>query len=183
MRRAASCAQKNTASRLVDRMRRHSSSARSTARPELTTPALLTRMVTVPKAFSAASNAARHRRAVAHVGFDRDGLAAGLFDPRLRRHRGDRPAAPPARPRRRSPPRHSRNAPRVRSTRRSPARPCREDRRCRLPPWDSPSPLAIAVPARVSRLGGRTIMWLCAGAKRSSGLRHRAITIKTTTSR
>src|ERR1700751_3760543 len=57
MRRAASCAQKNTASRSVERMRRHSSSASSTARPACATPALLTRTVTVPKAFSAASKA------------------------------------------------------------------------------------------------------------------------------
>ena len=58
MRRTASCAQKNTASRSVDRMRRHSSSESSTARPAWATPALLTRIVTVPKAFSAASKAA-----------------------------------------------------------------------------------------------------------------------------
>src|SRR5438477_5677377 len=58
-RRAASCAQKNTASRLVPTIRRHSSSASSTARSECATPALLTKMSTVPKAVSAASKARR----------------------------------------------------------------------------------------------------------------------------
>src|SRR6266852_3962885 len=57
IRRAASCAQKNTASRSVPTTRRHSASESSTARPECATPALLTRMVTVPNAFSASSNA------------------------------------------------------------------------------------------------------------------------------
>src|SRR5262245_43845055 len=57
IRRAASCAQKNTASRLVPTTRRHSVSGSSTARPACATPALLTRMVTVPNAFSASSNA------------------------------------------------------------------------------------------------------------------------------
>src|SRR5208283_2642297 len=60
MRRAAPCAQKNTASRLVESTRRQFSSASSTARPECTTPALLTRTVTVPKAFSAASRSEEH---------------------------------------------------------------------------------------------------------------------------
>src|SRR5499426_170517 len=57
IRRAASCAQKNTASRLVPTTRRHSSCGISTARLACATPALLTRMVTVPKACSAASKA------------------------------------------------------------------------------------------------------------------------------
>src|SRR5215469_364045 len=57
IRRAASCAQKNTASRSVPTTRRHSASESSSARPECATPALLTRMVTVPNAFSASSNA------------------------------------------------------------------------------------------------------------------------------
>src|SRR5438105_5938170 len=58
-RRAASCDQKNTASRLVPRIRRHSASASSTARSEWATPASFTRMSTVPKACSAASKARR----------------------------------------------------------------------------------------------------------------------------
>ena len=53
IRRAPSCAQKNTASRLVRTTWFHSSSVTSTARVECATPALLTRMVTVPNAFSA----------------------------------------------------------------------------------------------------------------------------------
>jgi hypothetical protein len=57
MRFAASWAQKNTASRLVPTMRRHSSAEISTARVAWATPALLTRIVTVPNARSAASNA------------------------------------------------------------------------------------------------------------------------------
>ena len=42
-------------------------------------------MVTVPNAFSAASNARRHRRTVAHVGLDRERPAAGSFDARFER--------------------------------------------------------------------------------------------------
>src|SRR5262245_4863594 len=57
MRRAASCAQKKTASRLIERTFRHSSGGISTARPPCAMPALLTRIVTVPKAFSVASKA------------------------------------------------------------------------------------------------------------------------------
>src|SRR6516164_10014105 len=57
IRRAASCAPKNTASRSVPTTRRHAASESSSARPECATPALLTRMVTVPNAFSASSNA------------------------------------------------------------------------------------------------------------------------------
>ena len=56
-RRAASRDQKNTASRLVPMTRRQSSSLSSTARPDATTPALLTSTVTVPNACSAASKA------------------------------------------------------------------------------------------------------------------------------
>ena len=58
IRRAASCAQKKTASRLVASTRRHSAAGKSIARVVCATPALLTRMVTVPKAFSAWSKAA-----------------------------------------------------------------------------------------------------------------------------
>src|SRR4029079_8919089 len=57
MRRPASCAQKNTASSVVERTRRHSCSLSSRTRAAGATPALLTRMVTQPNAFSACSNA------------------------------------------------------------------------------------------------------------------------------
>jgi len=43
-------------------------------------PALLTRMVTVPNAFSAVSKARQHRRAIEHVGFGDDRLPAGRHD-------------------------------------------------------------------------------------------------------
>ena len=71
--------------------RRHSSSAISTARPECATPALLTRIVTVPKAFSAASNArciAARSRTSASI------ATAGrrTFDPRFH---GGKPIGPP----------------------------------------------------------------------------------------
>ena len=99
MRRAASCAQKNTASRLVERTRRHSSSGISTARPACATPALLTRIVTVPNAFSAASNAfaiAARSRTSASIGTALPPIfsifAVSVFEaigaPRHQRHRG-----------------------------------------------------------------------------------------------
>src|SRR5438876_1199225 len=59
MRRAASWAQNNTASRLVPKTRRHCASSISIARSAWVTPALLTSTVTVPNAASAASNARR----------------------------------------------------------------------------------------------------------------------------
>src|SRR5665213_2528894 len=58
MRRAASCALANTASRLTPSTLRHSSADTSMARRgDCAMPALLTRMVTVPKTFSAAPKA------------------------------------------------------------------------------------------------------------------------------
>ena len=77
--------QKNTASRLVAMTRRHSSSGSSTARVEWATPALLTRMVTVPNAASAASKARRIAARVEHVGLDRQRPAAGRRDLLLQR--------------------------------------------------------------------------------------------------
>src|SRR3984957_6018394 len=128
------------------------------ARPAVTTPALLTRIVTVPKAFSAASNAAtiaaRSRTSASTAIAPPPAFLIFAFTsapPPSRGGRGHRlqpqsrvhppfrfslslrpagrPAAPPAPPRRRSRRDILRNGGQARSTRPSPAQPCREDRR------------------------------------------------------
>ena len=53
----------------------------------------------MPNAFSAASNARAHRRAVAHIGLDRERTAARLLDPRFERRE---PIGPPRHQRDRS---------------------------------------------------------------------------------
>src|SRR5215813_12344960 len=88
IRRAASCAQKNTASRLVPTMRRHSASGRAVELPE----AEWRRIVGIvdqdgdgAKRLLGFVECARHRVAVEDVGPDRYGAPARLFDARLHR--------------------------------------------------------------------------------------------------
>ena len=83
MRRAASCAQKNTASRLVPTTRRHSSSVQLDCTGRVRHAGVVDQDGDGAERLLGFIEGAHHGLAVEHVGADRHCAAAGRFDPRL----------------------------------------------------------------------------------------------------